>query len=271
MLAIGVYLKKRYGDDWQAQFSKYNAAMCAPALVPGELATLAKSLERKDYAYRCKQAPIAQHCNRRACLKRHYGVGQTEQTYDICGLTWYRTENTQDTVYVGLEVCGQRFILSVDELWNVDKFNKLMFSRVGTVVTQLNQARWRRFLGELARNADNVTLPAEAGESGYLWVHVQDFLAQKAQAKDLSEILLGKPYRDGERIYFRISDLLDFLRTKRQKPMLPQQMFQFLHEKGGEVTIKRLTKTQTTRLWSLPVLEEPEVVVLQTQGSDEVF
>jgi hypothetical protein len=86
----------------------------------------------------------------------------------------------------------------------------------------------------------------------------------------LSEVLLGKPFKDGQRIYFRLSDLLDYLRTKHQKPVLPQKMYQFLRDKGGEDTVKRTTKAQTTRLWSLPIPDEPEIEAPKP-GAEEVF
>jgi hypothetical protein len=270
MLAVGVYLKKRYGDDWQQHVAAYNVAMCNPTLPPNELNTVAKSLSRKDYGYRCKQAPLSAHCNRRQCLKRRYGVGKTEQPTNMSGLTFYKTPNKTDAAYVGIEVHGKRFIMQTADLLNVNKFCNLMFPQVNGMVTTMNQTRWKQFLHELAQDADEVMLPEEAGEGGYLWIHIQDFLSQKAQAKALSEILLGKPFRENDRIFFRLTDLLKFLRIRRMN-IPPQELYQFLREKGGEDTSKRVSKTITQRLWSLPVPDEPEVEVRSEQVQDEVF
>ena len=73
MFAIGVYLKKRYPNDWRAHISDYNALL-QPPLDPGELRSVVKSLAKKDYTYKCKEAPCKDFCNRTLCETRQYGV-----------------------------------------------------------------------------------------------------------------------------------------------------------------------------------------------------
>jgi hypothetical protein len=82
MLAVVVYLKKRFGDDWEAHVAKYNELLCKPPLPPAELEeTVIKSGRRKDYHYRCKLPPIQDECQSRKCVKQEFGVtdGESEQ------------------------------------------------------------------------------------------------------------------------------------------------------------------------------------------------
>jgi hypothetical protein len=78
LFAIGVYLKKRYGDQWQTYLPQYNSQLLQPPLDAGELKTLTRSLTNKDYNYQCKEQPCAKFCNREVCLTRRYGVAEAE-------------------------------------------------------------------------------------------------------------------------------------------------------------------------------------------------
>ena len=51
LFAIGVYLKKRYPDDWKTHLSTYNARFMKPPLTDVEIKTTVKALQRKDYSY----------------------------------------------------------------------------------------------------------------------------------------------------------------------------------------------------------------------------
>lgn len=83
MLAVVVYLKKRYGDEWESHVAKYNELLCKPALSTDELeSTVIKSGRRKDYYYRCKHSPIHDECQGKKCQKQQFGVtdGQSDPT-----------------------------------------------------------------------------------------------------------------------------------------------------------------------------------------------
>lgn len=271
MFNVAVYLKKRYGEEWKQHLSAYNAAMCNPPLEAKELATVEKSADRKDYQYRCKQAPIASHCQKRACLKCKWGVGRTDGGRDVSGLTFYRTDGDGDSVYVGAEIGGRRILLLANEFYNVATLNRLTWARFGFLASALNQSRWQEYIGRLGQEASEIHIPAEFGETGHLLTHIEDFLSQKAQAKHVDEILLGKPYLEASRILFRQSDLVDWLGTRKIGYGTPQRLTHLLKKLGGEDLVRQVGK-KATRLWSLPAPDQPELVVAPSSPEQtEVF
>jgi hypothetical protein len=268
---VAVYLKKRYGDEWKSHLSLYNAQMCDPPLGAKELAVIEKSADRKDYQYRCKQAPIAAHCQRRTCLKRRFGVGRTDGGKDISSLTFYRTNGSEDAVYVGCEIGGKRILVQADDFFQVGKLNRIVWARCGFMASSLNQGRWQEFITRLGQEADVQDIPSEFGEAGYLWVHIEDFLSQKAQAKTVDEILLGKPFLEDSRVWFRQADLADWLGSRRVQYGTHQRLTHLLRDKGGEDKVRKVGK-KATRLWSLPAPELPESDAPPTQQEQsEVF
>ena len=56
---LGVYLRKAYPDNWEAELLTHNMQYLDPPLPLSEVNVVAKQLTKKDYAYRCKEPPIA--------------------------------------------------------------------------------------------------------------------------------------------------------------------------------------------------------------------
>jgi hypothetical protein len=71
---IGVYLRKAYPDSWESEILIYNAKYLDPPLPLNEVNLVAKQLGKKDYAYKCKDAPICDYCNADVCKTRKFGI-----------------------------------------------------------------------------------------------------------------------------------------------------------------------------------------------------
>ena len=73
---FGVYCKKRFPDRMgYIEIFKYNESYCEPPLDKKEIDTLIKSIDGKEYNYKCKDEPIASFCNSKKCVMQEFGVG----------------------------------------------------------------------------------------------------------------------------------------------------------------------------------------------------
>ena len=64
MYNFGVYYKEKISrTHWDREIFKYNEAYCKPPLDKKEIDTLIKSIDGKEYNYKCKDEPIASFCN----------------------------------------------------------------------------------------------------------------------------------------------------------------------------------------------------------------
>ena len=88
---LGVYLRKAYPDTWDAELLTYNMQYLDPPLPLSEVNIVAKQLEKKDYAYKCSDAPINAHCNKTLCLTRAHGIGAAVQGAVIANLRKYNS------------------------------------------------------------------------------------------------------------------------------------------------------------------------------------
>lgn len=261
MVAVITYLKKRYPDSWEQHVDRYNQVMAHRT--SSELSSMVKGMQRKNYSYRCGQQPIKDVCQRRQCVGRLYGVGQGDpesQGVALSGLTRYNLPNGDDPLW-GVEVNGRRVMLTNAQLYNRDDFNRACLAQANALPLHMPPARWLKFLGNLVSTADTIDLPEDAGPSGQLWERITEFCQQKASAMAKDEVLLGKPWREKGRIYFRSTDLFRYLEARRVGYKSTQQVWHLLNTKGGEREFWKVSG-RGVNVWSLP-LPDGRVPTLQ--------
>ena len=72
---LGVFLRKKFPDDWEKRLENMNIKYMQPPLGAQEVLTVGKQVQRKDYFYKCNDQPIASHCNSPLCRTRKFGIG----------------------------------------------------------------------------------------------------------------------------------------------------------------------------------------------------
>ena len=88
---LGVYLRKAYPDSWESEILTYNMQYLDPPLPLSEVNIVAKQLLKKDYAYKCKDAPINSYCNAELCRTRKHGIGAAVAGATIANLRKYNS------------------------------------------------------------------------------------------------------------------------------------------------------------------------------------
>ena len=75
---VGVYLKLRFGDDWEEYLDEYNQKFINPALQHKEVGQVLRNVRKTKAFYRCTQPPIYDACNKEICRGRLHGIGTGE-------------------------------------------------------------------------------------------------------------------------------------------------------------------------------------------------
>ena len=259
MFNVGVYLRKRFPDDWEDKMMPYAMELCDPPLTMPELANTVKSLKRKDYGYRCKQAPISAHCNRRECLKRMHGVGDTHHgtTVELENVIKY----DGDPVLWGMDIGGKRVLVDTDVLYQQHRFNKLCMEVVNRCPTSMPPARWQRYLDDKIKNCDIVPVPEDASPEGQFNIYLDNFCYGRIQARSRDEISLGKPYRDEAHVHFRSSGLLKYLRQQSFRYESEHHIWQWLRKRQAENYFTTI-KGKGMNVWkiSVPKVEDEATI-----------
>lgn len=272
MFNVGVYLKKAHPDDWAGRMDSYNLAMAN--LKSDEVQGLVKQLSKKDYSYKCKLAPINACCNRRVCRTRMFGVGQTDtdesRGYALGGLTRYESPNGDEPLWA-LEVNGKRVLVTTQQIYSRDEFNRACISQANVIPVHMTPARWLKFLNELLPTADLVPLPEDASPLGQLWEYIEMFLTQQVMAQDKDQVMMGQPYREGDTVYFRSVDLFKYLDSRRIQYKSQQFVWDFLRRRGGDKSFWNIGG-KGVNVWHLPAPVTPTEPVREAiQERKEAF
>lgn len=203
MFQFAVYAKLRYPDDWKSRLYEFNSKYFDPMLPEGELATVLKSVERKEYHYKCNDEPMGSHCNKRTCLQRKYGLAagtdnlHTRLDFGPIQVMYILDRDGKQTGEPPVffwTINGIQMRLATDQMLNQALFGKVMFERLGVNPGKMRDDDWRSLLNDLRAKAEIIEAPFESGAVGQMIEHVIAFAAQAPRATNIADIEFGSVY-----------------------------------------------------------------------------
>jgi hypothetical protein len=239
---------------------EHNMKYFDPPLGMSEIGLITKQLQKKDYKYKCKDAPINSFCNSGLCRTRKFGVGaDAPDAPQLSSLSKY---NSEPPLWF-LDINGKRIELETEALFNQLAFQKACIETINTLPPTLRKQDWETMLNALLREMVELEQIIEASGdtsiSGKFSDLVEEFCTHLQPAMDRDEILLGRPWtnEDEGKVYFRIKDLEPFLRRNNFVGLSSPKMAQRLREMGGE-PFSLFLKGRTTRTWRLPLFDRQD-------------
>ena len=274
---LGVYLRKAYPDSWESEILKYNMEYLDPPLPLNEVNIVAKQLEKKDYIYKCSDAPINAHCNKTLCLTRKHGVGAAVQGAVIANLRKY---NSTPPVWF-VDVNGEPLEMDTDALLNQATFQRSCMEQLNFMPRSVSKIAWENRIGALMKEMkDNesaiIEVAQDASITGQFYDYLEDFCRHMQQAQDKEEILLKRPWTDEEqqKTYFRLKDFDAFLKRNKFFEYKSHKIAQRLRDMGGESVLLKI-KGRPIRVWQIPSFDAVNVEInapdFGAQKNNEVF
>lgn len=249
---LGVYAKKRHGDAWAERLDEMNRKYLEPPLSSAEVLGVIKSLKKKDYGYKCGEPPLRGACNRQVCLARAHGVGGESNDPGITLLGLTRIDTVPPTWIVDVE--GYRIELrSTEDLISQEKFRRACVEKMNLLPTKIKPPAWDRLIQRLLEKVEVIEAPEDAGPEGQFMYLVEQFCADRAQARDREELLIGKPWTDGGMVYFRSGDLMKFLDHNRFREVSNAKEAWSILRKNGADNKQFNVKGKCVKTWCLPV------------------
>jgi hypothetical protein len=251
---IGIYLKRSNPSGWEDKLMEYNQKFVAPSLGITELHTITKQLQKKDYKYKCKDAPINSFCNSGLCRTRKFGVGADgPDSPQMSSLSKY---NSEPPLWF-LDVNSKRVELETDHLFNQASFQKACMEKINVLPPTLRKQDWESLLNALLKEMVELEQIQDAPEdttlTGRFLDLVEEFTTHLQQAMDKDEILLGRPWTsdDDAKTYFRMKDLEGHLKRNNFLGLSSPKIAQRIRDLGGE-PFSLFLKGRSTRVWRIP-------------------
>lgn len=249
MFAFGVLAKKMKPDGWEPLLESWNQKHVSPPLSSDELQIIIKSLRKKEYTYKCKEPPIMNHCDQTLCRMRRFGIGAgaTPAMVSISKLM-----SDPPYYFVSLED-GTTIECTVDDLLNARTFQRTVLLQAGQLLPMYKQDTFQQRVGQLLDQAVEIEVPKDVSTKGIFESHLEAFLTDQYAAKNLEEVLLGKPFHDEEKeeYWFHFNDFWEYLEKKKFKEYKPPQIYKRFKDMGGASKFKNING-RGINLWHLP-------------------
>jgi|TARA_R100000900_G_scaffold31015_1_gene25090 hypothetical protein len=260
---IGVYLRKAYPDSWESEILRYNMEYLAPPLPLPEVNIVAKQVQRKDYAYKCSDAPISSHCNKELCRTRKFGIGAAVAGATIANLRKY---NSTPPVWF-MDVNGEPLELDTEALMSQPLFQKSCMEQLNFMPRSVAKNQWEGRISSLMNEMrDNesaiIEVAQDASISGQFYDYLEEFCRHLQQAQDKEEILLRRPWTDEEqgKTYFRLKDFENFLKKNKFFEYKAHKMAQRLRDINGQSTTLKI-KGRSVRVWQIPSFDNVDIEI----------
>jgi len=257
---IGLYLKRAHPGTWDNLMVEYNYRYVSPPLPNNEVQLLIKQINKKEYKYKCKDAPLNSFCNSGLCRTRKHGIGaHGPDAPQLSALSKYASEPP----LWFLDVNGKRIELDTESLFNQIAFQKSCVEKLNILPPALRKQDWEQLLNALLTEmveSEQITVASEdTTVTGRFNDLLEEFCTHLQQALDRDEILLGRPWTSDEegRTYFRMKDLEAHLNRNNFKGMTLPKVAQRIRDIGGE-PISLFLKNRATRCWRIPRFERQD-------------
>jgi len=269
---LGVYLRKAYPDSWESEILKYNMDYLSPPLPLPEVNIVAKQVQRKDYAYKCNDAPINAYCNKELCRTRKHGIGAAIAGATIANLRKY---NSTPPVWF-MDVNGEPLELDTEALMNQMTFQRSCMEQLNFMPRSVAKQQWESRISTLLNEMrDNesaiIEVAQDASISGQFYDYLEEFCRHLQQAQDKEEILLRRPWTDEEEgwTYFRLKDFEAFLRKNKFFEYKSHKIAQRLRDISGESVVLKI-KGRAVRVWKIPSFDVADIDINPPKfGSEE--
>ena len=240
LVEIGVYLKKRFPDNWRNKLGKYNTH-CFKDLKDGPLETrevlaVENSVGKNDYFYGCKKPPLRPFCRAHECRLQKFGVGEGNvPNNNVSKLSvmvsnpkvWFLTYEGKTVVLTSRELATQR-------LWQI-----AATEQTGKTPQLLKQGDWETLLQKLQSDENVTIVPAdpETTNRGKLRKFLSKWCLDmiKVEESENGEWKTAyqdqSPFVDNEgTVWFQIDWFKKHLDTQKEWTMLSNQTHSFIKE-----------------------------------------
>jgi hypothetical protein len=144
--------------------------------------------------------------------------------------------------------------------------------KLNTMPNKMSDQAWTKLINHLLENLTVVEAPVDASPIGQLMEHVERFCNGRVQAKNRDELLLGKPWTEDNRHYFRVADLMAYLDRMHFRDYRVHQVTSILKGQDAEHHFFNC-KGKGVNCWSIKAFDkhEEDFETPKLEGKDDLF
>jgi hypothetical protein len=266
---IGVYLKKAYPTEWESMLENYNVEKYVkPIMKATEVLLVIKSLQKKDYDYKCKDQPICDFCQDRLCFTRKFGKSGAPDV-DITGI---RMLDSDPPVYF-VTADGETIECDPDTLHDPDRFSKLSMVTINKALLSTNKMMWKKRINKLLAEMDQ---PLKAPDDMRMDVILQnalvDFLSRNGKA--IEDILKRRAYSENGHSWFKFKDFWRYLlgtKLWNEKNYNYQKTIRLMQNLFKAEPVTKKINKKSEKVWQIEGIKLNERIIRKNEKKKAEF
>lgn len=272
-----VYLKRAFPDDWRAKLDGFNRIAFADPLGPREIRTIAGSVNKKDYHYKCREEPCKSLCNRDICKARTFGITDRDDTANEIPLIDEVTKVVATPIRWELTIKGQIVELSTERLFNYDLVRQAVGEKLHIVLPRIKPHEWDIYLTEIMTK---VRVRMEMTVEDLVYLRLCEFLKRIKVNKERTEeerrddlrrgipaiisisrvtFVAGKAEETSPKQWyyaFRATDFVEYLKRKKALPVpehhIPSILLKVLGDDSKRDKMRVGKDKKVSNVWTVP-------------------
>jgi hypothetical protein len=163
--------------------------------------------------------------------------------------------SSKDDPYWVFSINGVDLNVTVDMCRSQSIFAREYLRQFHRVILPIKDSKWVKELNEILDTAIVKELAPDSGPEGQMYIHLEEFCTNKARAKVRDEMIVGKPFHEDGRVYFRSGDFLKYLDQQRFRAIKSDDIFPIL-KRGGAKHHRFNLKGKHVQCWSVEAFTE---------------
>ena len=223
------YAKRKWPEDWQSKINKFNykyfsshpEGALEDRVVQGKI----KFNEGKELGFKCNEEPMCNHCDKKLCKTRKYGIGKESIFPELSDLQKVEL----DEPYYWVNVDGERVKLdNIDCLIEQRLFRRTVTKQINKKPPRIKAGDFDKFTDLLLAGVEIIKAPEGSSIVDQLKDHLEEFCTNRT-AKDTTkaDILRGNVWTSDGKHHFIFSKFFHgYLQRKKwgEKSQPTQQM-----------------------------------------------
>jgi hypothetical protein len=199
---LGVYCRKRWGEDYQDKLVEMNQLYMGDPLPDSEVKQVIKNIGKKEYSYRCREQPIAPVCQRHECLKKRFGIGM-DAALDELGIEIKNPlrVNVDPVLYIA-EVNGMRVEITSEDMVSQTRFRKTVIDQGAIYILTIPSKKFEIMMSDMAARAEIVETGTDTSHRAPIRDFLRVFCTMRAPARQIEEVIEDGAWKNGTDTYF---------------------------------------------------------------------
>jgi hypothetical protein len=219
------YAKRKWPEDWQNRINQFNYKYFQNPLDDKTIQDKIKFHAKKDLGFKCNEEPMCNHCDKKLCRSRQFGIGGESIFPELSDLQKVEL----DEPYYWVNVDGERVKLdNIDCLMDQRLFRRTVTKQINKKPSRIKQNEFDKYVDLLLAGVEIVKAPQGSSILDQLQDHLEEFCTNRtAKSTTKEDILRGNVWTNEGKHHFIFSKFFHgYLQRKKwgEKAQPTQQM-----------------------------------------------